>query len=139
MSDWIYIASVLVLIILIAYYRRRMVDLNMDYVAIVPGRLYFVDQIGLHRNNQILKLTKDILIIKGGYPNLIGSLLNYGTIEISAKFDRDISAYDTPDIMDRFHMHYVLSPIDTANNMNTLLEYEHVLPTDDSRYFPQKQ
>jgi hypothetical protein len=98
----------------------------MDYVVIIPGRLYFMDQIGIHRSQQTIKLMKDILIIRGGYPNLIASFLGYGTIEMSVKFDREISTYDTPNILDMLHMHYVLHPIETANDMNKLLSQENL-------------
>lgn len=119
--SWIYIISLCFQIFFIFYYRRLMIDLNMDYVIVVSNRLYFIDQVWLHINNQILKLVNDILIIKGSYPNFISSLFNYGTIEISAKYDKEISAYDTPDLFEMFHMHYVFNPIETANNMNKIL------------------
>lgn len=118
---WVHITFLSLLIGFIALYRRRMIDLDMDYVVVVPGKLYFIDQVGVHRGNQTLKLVKDILIIKGSYASFIGSFLNYGTIEISTKFDRDIMVSDTPNLLDMLHMHYVQGPIETANAMNQIL------------------
>jgi hypothetical protein len=55
----------------------------------------------------------------------VGSLLDYGTIEISEKFDKEILVSDTPNILEKFHLHYVQRPIETANAMNALLWPDH--------------
>lgn len=77
----------IVQIILVGYYRRRMIDLEMDYIIIIPNRVYFVDQIGIHKRTQSIKWVTNIRLITSSFPNLLGSLCNYGTIEIVVRND----------------------------------------------------
>jgi hypothetical protein len=41
-----------------------MIDLEMDYVVVVPGRFYFVDQTGVRLNEQTLRLVTGILVVR---------------------------------------------------------------------------
>lgn len=71
------ISSLCIQIILIAYYRRRMIDLEMDYILVIPGKIYFIDQVGVHENIQTLQLIRNIKIIQSSYPNFLGSFFNF--------------------------------------------------------------
>ncbi len=63
-SAWNYAVSLLIEIFLISHYRLRMIDLEMDYVVVVPGRFYFVDQTGVRLNEQTLRLVTGILVVR---------------------------------------------------------------------------
>jgi hypothetical protein len=102
-------------IILVGFYRRHMIDLEMDYVLVVPNRVYFVDQIGIHRRTQSIKWVTNIRLITSSYPNFLWSLCNYGTIEVIVK-------NDTPAIAESYHMRYVNNPIEIVNQINMLIE-----------------
>ena len=94
-----------------------MIDLEMDYVLIIPNRVYFIDQIGIHKRTESIKWVTNIRLITSSYPNFLGSLFNYGTIEIIVKSD-------TPAIATTYHMRYVDHPTETVNQINTLIEKE---------------
>ncbi len=104
-------------ILLIGYYRRHMIDLEMDYVIVIPNRIYFMDQIGIYKRTQSIKWVTNIRLITSSYPSWIASLCNYGTIEIIVKSD-------TPAIVTSYHMRYVDHPIETVNQINQLIEKE---------------
>ena len=105
----------IVQIILVAIYRWNMINLEMDYVLVVPNRVYFIDQIGIHRRTQSIKWVTNIRLITSSYPSFLGSLCNYGTIEIIVK-------NDTPAIAESYHMRYVDNPIEIVNQINLLIE-----------------
>lgn len=105
----------IVQIILVAIYRWNMINLEMDYVLVVPNRVYFIDQIGIHRRTQSIKWVTNIRLITSSYPSFLGSLCNYGTIEIIVK-------NDTPAIAESYHMRYVDNPIGLVNQINLLIE-----------------
>ncbi len=102
-------------IILVGFYRRQMIDLEMDYVLVMPNRVYFVDQIWIHRRTQSIKWVTNIRLITSSYPNFLWSLCNYGTIEVIVK-------NDTPAIAESYHMRYVANPIEIVNQINMLIE-----------------
>lgn len=102
-------------IILIAYYRYNMVNLEMDYIIVIPNRLYFIDQMGIFKRSQSIKWVTNIRLITSSYPSFLGSLCNYGTIEVMVKGD-------TPSISTSYHMRYVDNPIEIVNQINQLIE-----------------
>lgn len=71
------ILLLLIQVLLIAYYRARMIDLEMDYILVIPGKVYFIDQIGVHTNMQTLQLMSNIKIIQSSYPNFLGSFFDF--------------------------------------------------------------
>lgn len=62
-----------------------MIDLEMDYILVIPNRIYFVDQIGIYERSQSIKWVTNIRLITSNYPGFLGSLCNYGTIEVAVK------------------------------------------------------
>ncbi len=87
----------------------------MDYIIVIPNRLYFIDQMGIFKRSQSIKWVTNIRLITSSYPNFLGSLCNYGTIEVMVKGD-------TPAISTSYHMRYVDNPIEIVNQINQLIE-----------------
>ncbi len=111
-------------IYLIHFYREHMIDLELDCVIIVPNRVYFIDQIGVYKRSQTIKWVNNIRIISSTYQGFLGSLFNYGTIEIMIKGD-------TPALAITYHMRFVDQPIEIVNQMNMLIEPQ---PFSDSAW-----
>lgn len=105
----------LVQIALIHYYRKYMIDLEMDYVIIIPNRVYFIDQIAIYKRNETIKWVSNIRVISSTYQWILGSIFDYGTIEIMIK-------WDTPALVMTYHMRFVDQPIAIVNQINLLIE-----------------
>lgn len=110
-------------IYLIHFYRVHMIILEMDCVIIIPNRVYFIDQIAIYKRNQTIKWVNNIRIISSHYQWFLGSIFNYGTIEIMIKGD-------TPALAITYLMHFVDQPIEVVNQMNMLIEPQ---PFSDSK------
>ncbi len=102
-------------VVLMAYYRRRIIDLQMDYIIVIPGRVYFIDQTWVYKRVQTLRWYANIRLITSSFPNFFASLLNYGSIEIITKNDFSVET-------NVFHMHYIDNPIEIVNQMNQFLK-----------------
>ena len=66
---------------LLKYYRKRMVDLEMDYNIVIPGKIMFVNQSGMLSSSQTVEGEK-VKTITANYPSWIASFFHYGNIEI---------------------------------------------------------
>jgi hypothetical protein len=62
-------------------YRKRMMDLEMDYNIVVPGKIFFVNQSGVLSSVQSLESDK-IKTVRSAFPSKIASFFNYGNVEI---------------------------------------------------------
>lgn len=100
--------------ILIVYYRRKMIDLQMDYIFVVPGKVYFIDQKGISERTEAMRLYTNLRLVVSSYPNWLGSLMNYGSIEIVAKND-----FNT---LNSFNMHYIDRPAETVVQINRFID-----------------
>ena len=81
---WILATDTLVIIIeiyFLRYFRKRMMDLEMDYNVVVPGKMYFVNQSGILSTIQTIESDK-IKTVQSSFPSKIASFFNYGTINI---------------------------------------------------------
>ena len=58
-----------------------MMDLEMDYNIVVPGKIIFVNQSGMLSSSQAVEGEK-VKTVTAKYPSFISSFFQYGTIEI---------------------------------------------------------
>ncbi len=81
---WVLATDTLVIlleIIFLRLYRKRMMDLEMDYNIVVEDKVFFVNQSGLLSSVQTIDGSK-IKTVQSTFPSKIASLFNYGTINI---------------------------------------------------------
>ena len=118
-SEWIIADSILLFIqwILLWKYRKRMMDLEMDYNIVIPGKIFFVNQSGMLSSSQAVEWEK-VKTVTARYPGWLSSFFQYGTIEIMTEWGE--SALGTTS------MFYVPHPTDTAGLIQTLLSREWV-------------
>ena len=105
----------LVQCILIVYYRRKMIDLQMDYIFVVPGKVYFIDQKWVSERTEAMRLYSNLRLVVSSFPNWFGSFMNYGSIEIVAKNDFTTT-------MNSFNMHYIDRPVETVRQINQFID-----------------
>lgn len=68
-------------IVFLRMFRKKMIDLEMDFNMIVPGKIYFVNQTGVLSSVQSIESAK-IKTVRSIFPSKIASLFNYGTIDV---------------------------------------------------------
>lgn len=71
---------------LLRQYRKRMMDLEMDYNILVQGKIFFVNQSWLLSVIQTIEWNK-IKTVQSIFPSKIASFFNYGTIHILTEGD----------------------------------------------------
>lgn len=126
-------AVIIVEIILLKMYRKRMMDLEMDYNIIVPGKVYFANQSGILSSIQTIESDK-IKTVRSSFPSKIASFFNYGTVDI-------LTEGDTQAMMGTMSMYYVTNPDDVVANIQSLLDTEEGqknTPIDQTDNIPQK-
>ena len=67
--------------ILLGKYRKRMMDLEMDYNIVTPGKILFVNQSGMLSSSQAVEGEK-VKTVTAKYPGWMASFFQYGNIEI---------------------------------------------------------
>lgn len=113
---WILLTDTFVMITEIAFlkkYRKRMMDLEMDYNIIVPGKVFFVNQSGILSSVQTIESDK-IKTVRSTFPSKIASFFNYGTVDI-------LTEWDNITMMGSMSMYYVQDPDGVVNNIELLL------------------
>jgi ABC-type cobalt transport system substrate-binding protein len=100
---------------LLSKYRKRMMDLEMDYNIIVPGKIIFVNQSGMLSSSQAVEGEK-VKTVMAKYPSWIASFFHFGNIEVMTEGDQ--SSIGTT------NMYYVPRPTETAHLIQSLLEKE---------------
>ena len=81
---WIVSTDLLVMfceIVFLRMFRKKMIDLEMDFNIIVPGKIFFVNQTGVLSSVQSIESGK-IKTVRSYFPSKIASFFNYGTIDI---------------------------------------------------------
>lgn len=68
-------------IVFLSMFRKRMMDLEMDYNIIVPGKVFFVNQSGVLSSIQTIESDK-IKTVRSSYPSKLASFFDYGTVDI---------------------------------------------------------
>lgn len=114
---WGFIALEMMLLMisfyLVSHYRKKVIDLEMDYNVVTQWKIYFVNQSGLLSQIQTIESDK-IKSIQAVYPNKVAALFNFGTIHVLTEGD-DKSAMGT------MSMYYVKSPEVTVEMMQKIL------------------
>lgn len=114
---WILTTDLLVMIMEIVFlkmYRKRMMDLEMDYNVIVPGKIYFVNQSGVLSSIQTIESDK-IKTVRSSFPSKIASFFNYGTVDV-------LTEWDTQAMMGTMSMYYVTNPDEIVSGIQSLLD-----------------
>lgn len=103
-------------------YRKRMMDLEMDFNVVVQGKIFFVNQKWVLSDTQTLESDK-IKTIKSTFPNKLSSFLNVGNIEILTEWDTSYSGY-----IGTITMYFVKNPVQVVNSMQVLLGEVRSIP-----------
>ncbi len=114
---WILATDILIIMLEIVFlrmYRKRMMDLEMDYNIIVPGKIYFVNQSGVLSSIQTIESDK-IKTVRSSFPSKIASFFDYGTVDI-------LTEGDTQAMMGTMSMYYVTDPDRIVSNIQSLLD-----------------
>jgi hypothetical protein len=53
----------------------------MDFTVAIPGKMYFIDQVGMYANMDTIDADK-IKNIRSSYPNFLASFFEFGTLDI---------------------------------------------------------
>lgn len=93
-------------------FRKRMMDLEMDFNIIVQGKIFFVNQTGLLSDTQTIESDK-IKTVKSSFPGKWASFFNYGDIDILTEWDSSM--------IGAMKMNYVTSPTNVVNSIQMLL------------------
>ncbi len=114
---WVLATDTFVIIVeiyFLRYFRKRMMDLEMDYNVVVPGKIFFVNQSGVLSAVQTIESDK-IKTVQSSFPSKIASFFNYGTINV-------LTEWDTQAMMGTMSMYYVTNPDGVVANIQTLLD-----------------
>lgn len=135
--------------LLLGKYRKRMIDLEMDYNVIIPGKIMFVNQSGMLSSVNTMEGEK-IKTINAKYSGWLGSFFNFGTIEIMTEGDSHTMLGSMP-------MYYVTAPNETGRQIQSMIDHteheekripiapslpadqEHVVETPTTREAPTQQ
>ncbi len=110
--------------IFLSIYRKRMMDLEMDYNIIIPWRIIFVNQSWLLSSSFSIEWDK-IKTISASYPGSIASLFWYGTVEI-------LTEWDSSSILGTMSMYYVTEPNEAVRLIQILVR------KNNNQSFPKK-
>ncbi len=115
---------VLIEIWFLRQFRKRMMDLEMDYNIIVEGKIFFVNQSGLLSTIQTIDWNK-IKTVQSIFPSKIASFFNYGTINILTEGDATN--------IGTMSMYYVTDPDRIVTYIQTLIDarINRVVPVID--------
>lgn len=106
-------------------YRKRMMDLEMDYNIIVPGKIYFTNQSGVLSSMQTIESDK-IKTVRSSFPSKIASFFNYGTVDI-------LTEGDTQAMMGTMSMYYVTNPDDVVSGIQLLLDTKEKIKIEPTK------
>lgn len=106
------ILCILAQLALMTKFVRTMINHEMDFNAIVKGRIFFINQKGMYSDTQTLAGDK-IKTIRSTYPGFLGSYFRYGTVDVLTEGDIGLMGVMT--------MHYVDNPELAVSNMNLLV------------------
>lgn len=129
---WVLATDALVILMeigLLRKYRKRMMDLEMDYNVIVPGKIFFINQSGLLSVIQTIDGEK-IKTIQSIFPSKIASFFNYGTVHI-------LTEWDSQEMMGTMSMFYVTSPDAVVTCIHTLIDNPVSEPKNENIKNPQ--
>ena len=111
--------------IFLRLYRKRMIDLEMDYNVIIPGKIFFVNQSWVLSSIQSIEGDK-IKTVRSLFPSKIASFFNYWTVDILTEGD-DVAMIWT------MSMYYVTNPDNIVTNIQSLLDNDYRTPREWKR------
>lgn len=114
---WILATDTLVIILEITflrYFRKRMMDLEMDYNVVVAGKIFFVNQSGILSTIQTIEGDK-IKTVQSSFPSKVASFFNYGTVNV-------LTEWDTQAMMGTMSMYYVTNPDGVVAQIQSLVD-----------------
>lgn len=103
-------------IVFLKMYRKRMMDLEMDYNVIVPGKIFFVNQSWVLSSIQTIESSK-IKTVRSSFPSKISSFFNYGNVDVLTEGDSQAMLWT-------MSMYYVTDPDGVVTNIQSLLDEE---------------
>lgn len=110
------IIDIIIMIIeiwLLRRYRKRMMDLEMDYNVFVPWKIFFINQSGLLSIVQSIEWDK-IKTVQSVFPSKIASFFNYGTVNILTEWDTAM--------IGTMSMFYVTNPDKAVAHIQSLID-----------------
>ncbi len=113
---WILTIDTLVILLEIGFlkqYRKRMMDLEMDYNIVVESKIFFVNQSGILSTVQSIDCNK-IKAVQSIFPSKIASFFNYGTINVLTEWDSALVGTMT--------MYYVTDPDGVVANIHSMID-----------------
>ncbi|MDD5376806.1 MAG: hypothetical protein PHH16_01685 [Candidatus Gracilibacteria bacterium] len=113
------IANVILLMIqtgLFYGYLNAMINQEMDFKVVVPGQIFFYNQLGIFGDSQSMNADK-IKTINSKHAGLFGAFVNYGTVIILTEGDQGANG--------QMDMEYVGSPLDTVTEMQRVLNKDY--------------
>jgi hypothetical protein len=116
MIIWIDVFLLFIQWILLGRYRKNMMDLEMDYNIVIPGRIMFVTQSGMLSSVNTVEGDK-VKTVSAKYSGWIGSFFNFGTVEIMTEWDNLSMTGTMP-------MYYVTAPNETGRLIQSMLNRE---------------
>ncbi len=105
---------ILIEMVLLKSYRKKMLDLEMDYNIVVPGKIFFVNQSGVLSSTQTLESEK-IKTVRSFFPSKLASFFNFGNIDI-------LTEGDSQAMLGTLNMYYVTSPDEVTSSIQILLD-----------------
>ncbi len=121
---WILTLDTLVILIeiwLLRQYRKRMMDLEMDYNILVQGKIFFVNQSWLLSVIQTIDWEK-IKTVQSIFPSKIASFFNYGTVHILTEWDNAM--------IGTMSMYYVTNPDKTVAHIQDFIDEDTAAKVD---------
>ena len=95
-------------------FRKRMIDLEMDYNVVVAGKIFFVNQSGILSTIQTIEGDK-IKTVQSSFPSKVASFFNYGTVNV-------LTEWDTQAMMGTMSMYYVTNPDGVVAQIQSLVD-----------------
>ena len=106
-------------------YKKKMIDIEMDYSIVVPGTIYFINQTWMYSQNQNLNTDK-IKTVNSRTWNFFQSFFNLWSITILTEWDQ---------VNWQMEIYYIEDPKKTVEQMKSLLEYK--TPTLTNSYLKE--
>jgi hypothetical protein len=116
MIIWIDVLLLFLQWFLLGRYRKKMIDLEMDYNIVIPGKIMFVNQSGMLSSVNTVEWDK-VKSVSARYSGWLGSFFNFGTIEILTEWDNQSMTGTMP-------MYYVTAPNETGRLIQSMLNRE---------------
>ena len=115
---------------LLGKYRKKMMDLEMDYNIVVPGKIIFVNQSGMLSSSQAVEGEK-VKTVTSNYPSWVASFFQYWTIEIMTEWGESNLGTTS--------MYFVPQPTETARFIQTMLAKDQSIEPSDTTYVEKKE